>query len=69
MIGVGVPDPDDLESFRALCRSLSDERREKILAEVRRGHVVYYHLLKPSYRKEDSLRNATDPAPAPGGAR
>jgi serine protease Do len=60
---------DDLDSFRALCRSLSDARTERILAEVRRGHVVYYHLLKPSYKKEDSLRNSPEPPRDEGGAR
>jgi serine protease Do len=43
---------EGIESFRFLCRSLSDARTEKILVEVRRGRVLNFHLLKPAYRRE-----------------
>jgi len=58
---------DDLDGFTSLCHSLSDARTEKILAEVHRGRVVYYHLLKPTYKKENTLRNVEEGDPDAGG--
>jgi serine protease Do len=44
---------EQIESFKDSCRSLSEERREKILAEVRRGRVLAFHVLKPTYTKDE----------------
>jgi len=60
---------DGLDAFRSLCRSLGDARTERILAEVRRGHVVYYHLLKPVYKKEESRLPAPVEPSREGGVR
>jgi serine protease Do len=50
---------EDLEGFRQSCKALTDARAEKILVQVRRGRVVNFHLMKPSYKKDVAGKPAT----------
>ena len=53
-----------VESFRTRCRELTDRKTPRILAKVRRGRVLAFHVLKPSYKKEEDVPSS----PAGGGS-
>ena len=57
-----------LADFQESCRSLGEARAGKILAEVRRGRVVAFHLLKPIYKKEEAPGGSAAGSP-PGDTR
>lgn len=44
-----------VEAFRTRCRDLTDRKTPRILAKVRRGRVLAFHVLRPSYKKEEEL--------------
>jgi serine protease Do len=59
---------EQIAGFRSLCEKHNKEHTEKLLAQVRRGRVVAYHVLKPYYKEPDSQR-ASDAGDNPGADR
>ncbi len=60
---------ENLDAFRRICHDLGEARVEKILAEVHRGRVLSFHLLKPIYKKDGVARpSAGGDDPRGGGS-
>jgi serine protease Do len=59
-----------VDTFRQRCDDLTDERRPRILVEVRRGRVLNFYVLKPVYRDESQpAANVPRDGSGPGGGR
>jgi len=52
-----------IDTFRQLCAKHTDAKTEKLLAQVQRGRVLAFHVLKPVYKKE------AEPQADPGGGK
>jgi serine protease Do len=44
---------ESIGSFREICRGLGEKRLERILAEVNRGQILGFHVLKPVYARSE----------------
>ncbi len=56
-----------IEDFEGICATLAEERTPRILAEVNRGQVLAFHVLKPVYGR-DGIRVSPDfEGEEPGG--
>ncbi len=57
-----------IEDFAGICRSLAEERVPRILAEVNRGQVLAFHVLKPVYGRDEGRPLPDFQGDEPGGA-
>jgi serine protease Do len=44
---------ESIGSFREICKALGEDRLERILAEVNRGQILGFHVLKPVYDRSE----------------
>jgi serine protease Do len=44
---------ESIGSFREICRALGEKRLDRILAEVNRGQILGFHVLKPVYARSE----------------
>jgi len=56
-----------IDTFRQLCAQHTEAKTEKLLAQVQRGRVLAFHVLKPVYKKDAEPGTGHAGEKSPGG--